>query len=36
MALIAGSYKFVFQADPPDVSRIPSSDILVRWCRLNR
>eukprot|EP00227_Mantoniella_beaufortii_P019386 CAMPEP_0197581662 /NCGR_PEP_ID=MMETSP1326-20131121/5107_1 /TAXON_ID=1155430 /ORGANISM="Genus nov. species nov., Strain RCC2288" /LENGTH=222 /DNA_ID=CAMNT_0043145605 /DNA_START=289 /DNA_END=953 /DNA_ORIENTATION=- len=23
-----GSYKFVFQADPPDVSKIPSSDIL--------
>ena len=23
-----GSYKFVFQADPPDVSRIPQSDIL--------
>jgi len=23
-----GSYKFVFQADPPDISRIPQSDIL--------
>ena len=23
-----GSYKFVFQADPPDVSKIPQSDIL--------
>ena len=23
-----GSYKFVFQADPPDVTKIPNSDIL--------
>ncbi|MDA9097382.1 ASF1 family histone chaperone [bacterium] len=23
-----GSYKFVFQADPPDVTKIPQSDIL--------
>jgi|TARA_B110000503_G_scaffold131007_1_gene205030 histone chaperone ASF1 len=23
-----GSYKFVFQADPPDVSKIPQSDVL--------
>lgn len=26
--VVAGSYRFVFQADPPDVSKIPVSDIV--------
>lgn len=26
--VVAGSYRFVFQADPPDISKIPASDIV--------
>jgi len=26
--VVAGSYRFVFQADPPDVSLIPASDVV--------
>ena len=26
--VVMGSYKFVFQADPPDVSKIPAGDVL--------
>jgi histone chaperone ASF1 len=26
--VVAGSYRFVFQADPPDVSKIPATDVV--------